>query len=80
MSIRLSSYFNQIIITRTHLIVFSYLSFFQHFIEVAVNSRLLDVLGHPGDEGISVLEVGVKVGLENIQIGSKLAWKTIKFG
>ena len=83
MSIRLSSYFNQIIITRTHLIVCSYrvyLSFFQHFIEVAVNSRLLDVLGHPGDEGISVLEVGVKVGLENIQIGSKLAWKTIKFG
>ena len=45
----------------------SYLSFFQHFIEVAVNSRLLDVLGHPGDEGISVLEVGVKVGLENNQ-------------
>ena len=45
-----------------------------------MNSRLLDVLGHPGDEGISVLEVGVKVGLENIQIGSKLAWKTIKFG
>ena len=66
------SYFGQFIC--------SYLSFFQHFIEVAVNSRLLDVLGHPGDEGISVLEIGVKVGLGNIPIGSKLAWKTIKFG
>ena len=46
---------------------YSNLSLLQHFIEVAVNSRLLDVLGHPGDEGISVLEVGVKVGLENNQ-------------
>ena len=47
---------------------YSNLSLLQHFIEVAVDSRLLDVLGHPGDEGISVLEVGVKVGLENNQI------------
>ena len=59
---------------------YSNLSLLQHFIEVAVNSRLLDVLGHPGDEGISVLEVGVKVGLEKNQIGSKLAWKTMKLG
>ena len=59
---------------------YSNLSLLQHFIEVAVDSRLLDVLGHPGDEGISVLKIGVKVGLGNIPIGSKLAWKTIKFG
>ena len=51
---------------------YSDLSLLQHFIEVAVNSRLLDVLGHPGDEGISVLEVGVKVGLENNQIEFEL--------
>ena len=51
---------------------YSDLSLLQHFIEVAVNSRLLDVLGHPGDEGISVLEVGVKVGLENNQIEFQL--------
>lgn len=51
---------------------YSNLSLLQHFIEVAVDSRLLDVLGHPGDEGISVLEVGVKVGLENNQIEFEL--------
>ena len=51
---------------------YSDLSLLQHFIEVAVDSRLLDVLGHPGDEGISVLEVGVKVGLENNQIEFEL--------
>ena len=52
--------------------IYSYLSFFQHLIEVAVDSRLLDVLCHPGDEGISVLEVGVKVGLESDQIEFEL--------
>ena len=51
---------------------YSDLSLLQHFIEVAVYSRLLDVLGHPGDEGISVLKVGVKVGLESDQIRFEL--------
>ena len=61
------SFLTKIISTGTHLMICSYsdLSLLQHFIEVAVNSCLLDVLSHPGDEGISVLEVGVKVGLES---------------
>ena len=67
-------FLTKIILIGTHLMFCSYsnLSLLQHFIEVAVDSRLLDVLGHPGDEGISVLEVGVKVGLENNQIEFEL--------
>ena len=46
------------------------MAFLQHLIEVAVDGRLLDILGHACHKGIPVLEVGVEVCLVEVVISS----------